>query len=112
MATRGSTAAKHARRTRPPLGRDIWLDTARQALIEEGTAGIEVNKLATRLGASRGGFYWFFRSRQQLLDELLALWVKTSTVQFEKVLRANGHDGTREYRALIDLWVDERDYDA
>lgn len=110
----GTPARKPARRRgakRPPLGRDVWLDTARLALIEEGTAGIEINKLATRLGVSRGGFYWFFDSRQQLLDELLALWVKTSTVLYEKILRDNERDGTREYRALIDLWVDEKDYD-
>lgn len=105
---------KTARRTRKkqqPLGREIWLDTARRALIEEGTAGVEINKLAKRLGASRGGFYWFFKSREQLLDELLAYWVETSTVLFERLLQANGRNGMREYRALIDLWIDENEYD-
>src|SRR6185369_2503859 len=72
-------------RKRQPLGRDAWLDTARQALIEEGTAGVEINKLAKRLGVSRGGFYWFFKSRKQLLDKLLAYWADTSTVLFERI---------------------------
>jgi len=63
-----------------PQGRDVWLDTARQALIEEGTAGVEIKKLAKRLGASRSSFYWFFKNRAQLLEELVGYWAQTSTV--------------------------------
>jgi hypothetical protein len=55
-----------------PLGRGVW-----RALIEEGTAGIEINKLTKRLGSSGGGFYWFFKDRAQLLEELLAYWART-----------------------------------
>src|SRR5580693_7668510 len=84
---------------RQPLGREIWLDTARRALIEEGTAGVEINKLANRLGVSRGGFYWFFKSREQLLDELLAHWAKEGAVLFEQVLRSSS-DGVRQIQAL------------
>jgi AcrR family transcriptional regulator len=98
-------------RKREPLGRQAWLEAARDALIEEGTAGVEINKLAKRLRSSRGGFYWFFTSRQQLLDELVAYWAQSSTALFEKILRTSGHNGKDELAALINLWVDERDYD-
>jgi AcrR family transcriptional regulator len=94
-----------------PLGREIWLDTARQALIEEGTAGVEINKLAKRLKSSRGGFYWFFKNRAQLLDELLAYWGRTSTALFEKILQCPGRNGMDEYLAMTNLWVDEKEYD-
>jgi AcrR family transcriptional regulator len=94
-----------------PQGRDVWLDTARQALIEEGTAGVEINKLAKRLGVSRSGFYWFFKHRAQLLEELLGYWAETSTVLFEKVLQAPGRNGIEEYLAMTNLWVDENEYD-
>lgn len=99
------------RAKRPPLGREVWLDTARQALIEEGTAGIEINKLAKRLGSSRGGFYWFFKDRAQLLEELLEYWARTSTVLFERILQLPGRNGTERFSALINLWIDEEDYD-
>jgi AcrR family transcriptional regulator len=109
MATK---SRKTATRRRPrSLGREVWLEAARSALIEEGTAGIEINKLAKRLGVSRGGFYWFFESRDQLLDELLAFWVQTSTQLFERILRSHDGNGMREYRALVDLWIDEKEYD-
>lgn len=104
-------AARGTRNRARPLGRQIWLDTARQALIEEGTAGIEINKLAKRLGSSRGGFYWFFTDRNQLLAELLAYWVDTSTASFERILSSHGGNGMQEYHALIDLWIEEDEYD-
>jgi AcrR family transcriptional regulator len=103
--------AGRTRKRRQPLGREVWLDTARQALIQEGTAGVEINKLAKRLGVSRGGFYWFFKSRKQLLDELLAYWAQTSTILFERILQGSGCNGMQEYQALTDLWIDENEYD-
>jgi AcrR family transcriptional regulator len=94
-----------------PLGREIWLDTAREALIEEGTAGVEINKLAKRLGVSRGGFYWFFKDRAQLLEELLGYWVQTGTVLFEKILQLPARNGVDKYLAMTHLWIDENEYD-
>ena len=108
---RKPTARKSARGKPRPLGREIWLDTARQALIEEGTAGVEINKLAKRLRVSRGGFYWFFKDRAQLLEELLAYWVQTSTVLFERILKVPDRNGMEEYLAMTNLWVDENEYD-
>jgi AcrR family transcriptional regulator len=96
---------------RGPLGREAWLSAARQALIEEGTAGVEINKLAKRLSVTRGGFYWFFTDRAHLLDELLKYWIETSTALFERILTTRGGDGMAQYRALVDLWVDEKEYD-
>jgi AcrR family transcriptional regulator len=113
VKTRKPTGRKgsRVRRKQRPLGREIWLDTARQALIEEGTAGVEINKLAKRLGSSRGGFYWFFKDRAQLLEELLAYWVQTSTVLFERILQVPGRNGIEEYLAMTNLWIDENEYD-
>lgn len=108
-SARKSTASRG--RKQRPLGREVWLDTARLALIEEGTAGIEINKLAKRLSSSRGGFYWFFKNRAQLLHELLDYWARTSTVLFERVLQTPTRNGMEEYLALTNLWVDEKDYD-
>jgi len=100
-----------ARRKQRPLGREVWLETARQALIEEGTAGVEINKLAKRLRSSRGGFYWFFKDRDQLLRELLDYWARASTVLFEKILQTYKGNGMEEYLAVTNLWIDEKEYD-
>jgi AcrR family transcriptional regulator len=116
MATRSRLrpAASSARfkPSRRPLGLDrkVWLDTARRALIEDGTAGVEINKLAKRLGSSRSSFYWVFKDRAELLDELLKYWVQTSTVLFDRVLEDPEQDGMAEYLALTNLWIDEKEY--
>jgi AcrR family transcriptional regulator len=106
-----SAASAARKKRRPVLGREAWLNAARQALIEEGTAGVEVNKLAKRLGVSRGGFYWFFETRDQLLDALIVYWAEAGTTLFERILELPTPDGAREFRQLIDLWIEENDYD-
>lgn len=111
MSRTRTRGRRGARGKREPLGRDAWLAAARSALIEEGTAGVEINKLAKRLGVSRGGFYWFFASREQLLQELLSYWVETGTQLFENLLNPKQRNGMQEYQALIDLWIDEKEYD-
>jgi AcrR family transcriptional regulator len=97
-------------RAKKSLGRRSWLDTARQALIEEGTAGVEINKLAKRLGSSRSSFYWFFEDRAELLEELLTLWRQAGTVPFEKILQLPGRTGMDKFLAITNLWIDENEY--
>ncbi len=111
MANTSKRAAATTGGQQESRGREVWLNTARQALIEEGTAGVEVNKLAKRLRVSRSGFYWIFKSRDQLLKELLDYWADTSTVLFERILHSGARNGMQEYRAVIDLWIEQREYD-
>src|ERR1700719_1196684 len=98
MINKRKKSGGRAPNKRQPLGGEIWLDSARQALLEEGTAGVEINKLAKRLGVSRGGFYWFFKSREHLLDELLHYWAETSTVLFERILQRGAKNGMQKFK--------------
>ncbi len=51
-----------------------WLDTGRKTLVEEGIAGLKVDRLANRLGVTRGGFYHNFKDRDEFLTQLIAYW--------------------------------------
>jgi AcrR family transcriptional regulator len=93
-----------------PIGRQGWLDAARTALIREGIAGVKVGKIARRLKVTRGGFYWFFDSHRQLLDELLLDWEQRNTEGFKSVLRESGRNGMAEFQALVDIWLNEKIY--
>ena len=93
-----------------PLGREAWLKVAREALIRGGIRAVEIGKLARRLKVTRGGFYWFFDSRQELLGELLADWERTNTQAFKETLQDSGHNGMAEFQAVVDMWVNERGY--
>lgn len=68
-----------------PLGgntkvtRQDWLTLAMDVLVSQGVEKVKVLTLGERLGVSRSSFYWYFNSRQDLLDALLDHWQKTNT---------------------------------
>lgn len=59
--------------------RDDWLNVAMDVLISDGVEQVKVMNLAERMAVSRSSFYWYFKSRQELLDALLAKWQATNT---------------------------------
>lgn len=97
------------RADRSSIGRDVWIDAARSELVRHGVLGVKIGRLARRLRVTRGGFYWHFKNRADLLRQLLADWEATNTAPFERVISTDGN-GIREFQAVVDLWVSEKDY--
>jgi len=56
-----------------------WLNVALDVLVSDGVDQVKVLNLGNRLGVSRSSFYWYFKSRQDLLDALLKHWQDTNT---------------------------------
>jgi AcrR family transcriptional regulator len=109
------TAARGRRRRRAqrrqPLSRQDWIEAARSLLIRSGVDAVRIVPLARALRVTRGGFYWHFKDRDDLLDSLLEYWQRANTAPFEAVLR-NGADksGLKEFQAIVDIWLDEESY--
>lgn len=59
--------------------REDWLNVAMDVLISDGVDQVKVLALAERMGVSRSSFYWYFKSRQELLDALLQSWQASNT---------------------------------
>ncbi len=59
--------------------RDDWLNTALDALVTNGVEGVKIQAMGSAMGVSRSSFYWYFKSRQDLLDALLEHWQATNT---------------------------------
>ena len=78
-------------------------------LIEGGIAAVQINALAQKLGVTRGGFYWRFRNRQDLLDHLLLDWHDRNTRHFLMALERTGTPEER-YRRMVRMFIDERDF--
>jgi AcrR family transcriptional regulator len=57
--------------------RGAWIEAALQALSAGGPEAVRVEALATSLGVSKGGFYWHFKDRQALLEEMLDSWERS-----------------------------------
>ena len=56
------------------LTRDDWLAAARKIFVKSGIDDVKVDRLAKVLKASRGSFYWHFKSHGELLQALLQDW--------------------------------------
>lgn len=68
--------------------RDDWINVALDVLISDGVELVKVLPLAERLEVSRSSFYWYFKSRQHLLDALLARWRETNTAAMVRQAQA------------------------
>ncbi|WP_188860453.1 TetR/AcrR family transcriptional regulator [Marinobacterium nitratireducens] len=56
------------------LSRHQWITEAFAVLAEAGVDGIKIEGLAKRLRVTKGGFYWHFRNREDLLLHMLEQW--------------------------------------
>jgi AcrR family transcriptional regulator len=56
------------------LSRDDWIEAALNWIAEHGVASLAVEPLARSLGVTKGGFYWCFASRDELLEAVLERW--------------------------------------
>lgn len=104
MAKKGLTS-KNIR-----LRREDWIAAAREALIKSGVDNVKVEKLAHQLGVTRGSFYWHFKSRNELLDAVLADWEVNNTEPFDEALRSSDHNGVAEFERIAELWLEEKAY--
>jgi AcrR family transcriptional regulator len=55
----------------PTLTASDWAEAALQLIAEKGLSALTVSTLATRLGVTKGSFYWHFAGRSELLAAAL-----------------------------------------
>lgn len=93
------------------LTREDWLTAALDALISDGVENVKVLPLAERLGVSRSSFYWFFRSREHLLDRLLERWRDANTRVIVEKAAAPAATITQGVLNIFICWMDESLFD-
>lgn len=101
----------------PPKGgntkvtREDWLKLAGEVLIERGVSQVKVLTLANRLEVSRSSFYWYFRSRNDLLDQLLHGWEGQNTrAVIDHAARPAGNI-CRAVMHLFECFIDPSQFD-
>lgn len=114
MDTAESKPKRSWRRTPPPdhtPSTREWVEIARRVLIEEGIVEVKIDKLAKLAGVTRGGFYWRFKSREELMDALIEDWRTTNTTPILRVLSEPGSLRERLER-LADLYISEAEFSS
>jgi len=51
-----------------------WVDVGFDILGDEGILGIKIDRMAERLGVTKGSFYWHFKDLDDFLEALAARW--------------------------------------
>ena len=100
--------------SKPRLGRRDWLDVALAELAAGGINDISIEKLADRLGVTRGSFYHHFQNREELLSAMLDYWVEHWTEDIRTTLVALRLDARQTLLAMIRLIRERKaaDYDV
>lgn len=96
--------------TRSSLERQDWVDAAYKVLVQEGVGRVRVLNLAEALGITRGSFYWHFRNREELLDELVKVWQQKNTGALLEACSSSADFIDRMF-ALVECWTNEHRYD-
>jgi AcrR family transcriptional regulator len=102
--------------TDKPLGdartsREDWLNLAMGILVSDGVEQVKILNLAQSLGVSRSSFYWFFKSRQDLLDQLLDHWERTNTAAIVSHADRSADTVAGAVLNVFECWVDESVFD-
>ena len=88
--------------------RDDWLNIALETLISDGVESVRILTLGQRLDVSRSSFYWYFKSRQDLLDQLLEYWRNRNTRLIVEHAALPAFTITQAVLNIFQCWVDER----
>lgn len=91
--------------------REDWLRLARDVLIDQGVEAVRILSLGQTLGVSRSSFYWYFESRQDLLDQLLQSWRQSNTCHLVERAHRPEPTITAAFLAICECWIDPRLFD-
>jgi AcrR family transcriptional regulator len=83
--------------------RNRWLEEGLSALAAGGPDAVRIESLAQALGVSKGGFYWHFKDRQSLLEEMLDAWERTGVDEVIEAVEAEDEDARSRLRRLFAL---------
>lgn len=90
--------------TRTP--RESWVEEGLRALAAGGPDAVRIEPLALSLGVTKGGFYWHFKDRRALLEEMLDAWERASVEQVIERIESEGGDARARLRRLFTLALD------
>lgn len=90
------------------LNREDWIEAAMTALAEEGIDGIRVEALAKRLHVTKGGFYWHFKGRGDLVAAVLDRWRSGRIDAITQQVSPRGRAPEEVLKELLDRYADSK----
>jgi AcrR family transcriptional regulator len=88
------------RKTTPP---EAWVAEATRVLATAGPDAVRVEAIASRLGVTKGGFYWHFADRGALLEQVLDQWERTLVDDIITQVDSDATEPKARLRRLFEL---------
>jgi AcrR family transcriptional regulator len=85
------------------IGPSDWVRAGLEALARDGIGAVRVEPLATRLGVTKGSFYWHFKDRAALHAAMLEAWRGLSTGDIIERVESGGGTGAERLGRLVEL---------
>ena len=85
------------------------LEAARKLFVRDGFAEISVSRIVREIGVAQGTFYYYFDSKEAVLDALIREHVQEMAGRLSEVASDSARDATR---ALQDMIRTELDFDS
>ncbi len=83
------------------------LDAAREVFLDVGYAGFTMRKISDRAGMAIGNLNYYYRTKQDLLQDLLEYVINDYLVEFERRRLIAGDSPERQLRAVLKFWIDD-----
>ncbi|NQW09200.1 MAG: TetR/AcrR family transcriptional regulator [Alphaproteobacteria bacterium] len=93
------------------VSHEDWLNAALAVLIDEGVERVKIQDLARTLDVSRSSFYWYFKSRQDLLDQMLWRWLDTNTAAIVERAARPADSIVQAVLHVFECWTDDAVFD-
>jgi AcrR family transcriptional regulator len=90
-------------KTPGPLDAHSWTQAALTILARNGIEAVRIERLAKMLGVTKGSFYWHFKDRPSLLDEMLRTWRQRATLGIIERLENSPVPPAQRLRHLLKL---------
>lgn len=106
-----ATTAQPDAETPGRSSREDWLRLALDTLIRDGIDRVKIQIMAKQLNVSRSSFYWFFKSPQDLNDQMLDYWLTKNTGPIIQRALRPAQTITEAILNVFECWANEELFD-
>ncbi|WP_225308496.1 TetR/AcrR family transcriptional regulator [Hypericibacter terrae] len=104
-----SAATSHYPQTK--ASREDWIQAALRSLIADGVEQVRILPLAKKLSVSRSSFYWYFKRREDLLNELLRHWQEKNTRSIIERTHRPSQSIDQGVLNIFECWANDKLFD-
>jgi AcrR family transcriptional regulator len=83
------------------------LEAARDIFVEQGYSSLTMRKVATQANISIGNLNYYYRTKEDLLRDLLDFVINPYLEEFERARENAGDSPEKQLRAVLRFWIED-----